>query len=99
MLAHKGQSRVGDADFPPSSSPCTTNFMLPVLVHTMSMALDCTMGDAMATPTDMENHTSTKRMMWVVLRQYCMSTIISLQDLRLDCAKCVTHAFCKGAIF
>jgi hypothetical protein len=57
------------------------------------------MGDAMATPTDMENHTSTKRMMWVVLRQYCMSTIISLQDLRLDCAKCVTHAFCKGAIF
>jgi len=39
MLAHKGQSKVGEAEVELSSSPCTTNFMLPVLVHTMSIAL------------------------------------------------------------
>ena len=78
ILAHRGQSKVDDADFAPSSSsPCTTNFMLPVLVHTISMALGCTMGEAMATPTDKANHTSTKRMMWVVLRRYCMREILS----------------------
>ena len=39
MLAHKGQSKVDEAEVELSSSPCTTNFMLPVLVHTMSIAL------------------------------------------------------------
>ena len=39
MLAHKGQSKVDGAEVELSSSPCTTNFMLPVLVHTMSIAL------------------------------------------------------------
>ena len=39
MLAHKGQSKVGEAEVELSASPCTTNFMLPVLVHTMSIAL------------------------------------------------------------
>jgi hypothetical protein len=35
------------------------------------------MGEAIATPTDKANHTSTKRMMWVVLRRYCMCEILS----------------------
>ncbi len=39
MPAHKGQSNVGEEEIEPSSSPCTTNFMLPALVHTMSIAL------------------------------------------------------------
>ena len=72
MVAHKGQSKVGEAEVELSSSPCTTNFILPVLVHTMSIALGWTMGDAMAAPTDKANHTSTKRMMFGVLRRYCM---------------------------
>jgi len=58
--AHKGQSSVW-LDAVLSSSPCTTSFMLPVLVHTKSMAWGLTMGDAMATPTDNANHTSTRR--------------------------------------
>jgi hypothetical protein len=44
-----------------ASSPSTTSLMLPLLVHTKSIALGCTMGDATATPTDSANHTSTKR--------------------------------------
>jgi hypothetical protein len=39
MVTHKGQSKVGEAEVELSSSPCTTNFILPVLVHTMSIAL------------------------------------------------------------
>ena len=39
MPAHKGQSKVGEEEIEPSLSPCTTNFMLPVLVQTMSIAL------------------------------------------------------------
>jgi len=58
--AHKGQSSVRlEADA--SSSPCTTSFMAPVPVHTMSMPLGLITGDAMATPTDNANHTSTRR--------------------------------------
>ena len=71
VVAHKGQSKVDDAKVELSSSPCATNFMLPVLVHTISMALGCTIGDAMATPTDKANQISTKRMMLAVLRRYC----------------------------
>jgi hypothetical protein len=72
MLAHNGQSKVGEEE-ELSSSPCTTNFILPVLVHTMSIALGWTMGDAIVTPTDKANHTSTKRVMFEVLRKYCMA--------------------------
>jgi|GEM_PF-1798042 hypothetical protein len=75
MMTHKGQSKVGDAKVELSSSPWWTNFMLPVLVHTMSMALGCTMGDAMARPTDKANHTSTKRMILAVLSRYCIKKI------------------------
>ena len=71
MVAHKGQSKVGDAKVELSSPPCATNFMLPVLVHTMSMTLGCTIGDAIATPNDKANQISTKRMMLAVLRRYC----------------------------
>jgi hypothetical protein len=64
MEAHKGQSSVWlDADA--SSSPCTTSFMLPVLEQTKSMPCGLTMGDAIATPTDNANHTSTRRVRWM----------------------------------
>ena len=63
MEAHKGQSSVW-LDAAVSSSLCTTSFMLPVLVQTKSMPCGLTMGEAMATPTDSANHTSTKRVMW-----------------------------------
>ena len=86
-VAHKGQSKVGEVEAELSTSPCTTSFMLPVLVHTMAIALGCTMGDAMVTPTDKANHTSTKRMMLVVLRRYCMGTILSVCSFKpLVCA-------------
>jgi hypothetical protein len=71
-VAHKGQSKVGEVESELSTSPCKTSFMLPVLVHTISMALGCTKGDAMATPTDKANHTSMRRMMMDELRRYCI---------------------------
>ena len=36
----------------------------------------------MATPTDKANHTSTKRMMWVVLRRYCIKNILCKSNWR-----------------
>ncbi len=64
MDAHKGQSKVW-LDAAVSSLPCTTSFMLPVLVQTRSMPCGLTMGDAMATPTDNTNHTSIRRVIWM----------------------------------
>lgn len=62
VVAHKGQSKVW-LDAAASSSPCTTSFMLPVLVQTKSMLCGWTHGEATATPTDNTNHTSTRRVM------------------------------------
>jgi hypothetical protein len=48
------------------------------------------MGDAMATPTDKANHTSTRRMMFEVLRRYCMLkilTVLQWRDFLVNCAK------------
>jgi len=59
--AHKGQSSLWLEAATPSSSPCTTSFMLPVLVQTRSMPWGLTTGEAMATPIANANHTSTKR--------------------------------------
>ena len=59
--AHKGQSNLWLEAATPSSSPCTTSFMLPVLVQTRSMPWGLTTGEAMATPIANANHTSTKR--------------------------------------
>jgi len=79
MAAHKGQSSVW-LDATPSSSPCTTSFMLPVLEQTKSIALGLTTGEAIATPTDNANHTSTKRASWRALRKCCMREILSIHD-------------------
>ena len=70
--AHKGQSKVW-LEAATSSSPCTTSFMLPVLVHTMSIPWGFTIGEAIATPTDNANHTNTRRVSWKALRRGCMS--------------------------
>ena len=74
MAVHKGQSKVR---FATSSSPCTTSFIAPALEHTMSTPLGFTKGDAMATPTDNANHTSTKRVSCMALRKRFMCRILS----------------------
>ena len=76
MDAHNGQSSVW-LEAATSSSPGITNFMLPVLVQTRSMPCGLTTGDAMATPTDKTNHTSTKRVSWMAWRKRCMRLIMS----------------------
>ena len=76
MDAHREQSRVW-LDAVASSSPCTTSFMLPVLVQTKSMPCGLTMGDAMATPTDNANHTSTRRVSWMAWRKRVIFQIMS----------------------
>ena len=46
------------------SSPCspdTTIFMPPAVVQTICVSVGFTMGDAMATPKNKANHTSTSR--------------------------------------
>ena len=60
-LMHKGQSMLALAGWASSPSSLTTHLMTPPLVHTMSMDLGDTSGEAMATPSDNANHTSTKR--------------------------------------
>ena len=74
MDVHKGQSIVL-AKAAPSSSPCTTSFIMPVPVHTTSVPLGLSTGDATATPTDNTNHTSTKRVIWMALRSLFMSKL------------------------
>ena len=73
---HKGQSIVL-ADAALSSSPCTTSFIMPVPVHTMSIPLGLSTGEAMATPTDNANHTSTRRVSWMAWRSCCMLRIMT----------------------
>ena len=84
MEAHKGQSNVwldaATASPSPSPWPCTTSFMLPVLVQTKSMTCGLTTGEAMATPSDNANHTSTKRVSWMAWRSCCMSEILAGVD-------------------
>ncbi len=60
MMTHKGQSMVW-ADALASPSPSATSLTAPALEHTSSIALGLTAGDAMATPNDNANHTSTRR--------------------------------------
>jgi hypothetical protein len=43
------------------SSPETTIFMPPALEHTIWVSVGLKMGDAMATPMNNANHTSTRR--------------------------------------
>jgi hypothetical protein len=73
---HKGQSIVF-ADPALSSSPCTTSFIMPVPVHTTSMALGLNTGEATATPIDNTNHTNMRRVMWRALRSWCMVEIMT----------------------
>jgi hypothetical protein len=88
--AHKGQSSVW-LDAAVSSSPCTTSFMLPVLVQTRSMPCGLMMGDAMATPTDSANHTSTRRVIWMAWRSDCMALILSTRHATLGLGKRLTY--------
>lgn len=58
---HKAQSMVCTVDSALSASSEETIFIAPPVVHTRSMALGATRGDATATPTDITNQTSRKR--------------------------------------
>ncbi len=84
MEAHKGQSSVWLEAATPSPSPlfwpCTTSFILPVLVQTKSITCGLTTGEAMATPIDNANHTSTKRVSWIAWRSFCMPEILTGVD-------------------
>jgi DNA-directed RNA polymerase subunit L len=84
MDVHKGQSIVL-ADAVLSSSPCTTSFITPVPVHTMSMPLGLSTSDAMATPTDNANNTSTRRVSWMAWRSCCMRGIMTHVKTQSKC--------------
>ncbi len=78
MLAHSGQSRVWltvEVDFPAASMLMT--FMEPEPEHTSCKLCGLTMGEAIATPSDNANHTSTKRAIRWALRRVCMAQIIT----------------------
>ena len=63
-VAHKGQSMLAELwalSDEMSSVPATTIFIPPALVHTICVSVGFKMGDAMATPMNNANHTSTQR--------------------------------------
>jgi hypothetical protein len=70
---HKGQSIlvVNLASAP--SSPEATIFMPPALEHTIWVSVGFKMGEAMATPMNNANHTSTRRAinLWLVVMNMC----------------------------
>ena len=77
MGAHKAQSicpGLGTALSVPSKA---TIFSMPPLVHTNSVALGATKEDAMATPKDKANHTSTKRVRWRRCLKVGMAEIVN----------------------
>jgi hypothetical protein len=55
------------------SSPEATNFMPPALEHTIWVSVGFKMGEAMATPMNSANHTSTRRAidLWFVVMNMC----------------------------
>ena len=73
MDAHRGQSRLG-ALAGVLSSPETSSFMVPALLHTISMDCGCTHGEAIATPTDSTNQASTRRASRLAWRRVCRVT-------------------------
>jgi hypothetical protein len=60
VAAHKGQSSKWLLAWV-SSSPWATSLVTPAVVHTNSIDLGATQGDATATPMDNTNQTSTRR--------------------------------------
>ncbi len=71
MMTHSGQSMVW-AEAVASPSPNATSLTAPALEHTSSITLGFTAGDAMATPSDNANHTSTRRVICVERRSNCI---------------------------
>ena len=61
LVAHSGQSSVTLTDFWVPSSVLTSTFMTPEPEQISSIAWGLTRGEAIATPIDKANHTSTKR--------------------------------------
>jgi hypothetical protein len=69
---HKTQSMLWAVESALSESPEETTFIAPPVVHTSSMALGATRGDAMATPKDNTNHASTKRTRILICLNSCI---------------------------
>lgn len=76
--AHSGQSSAWPLNAPlPPSSVFTSNFIAPEAEQINSMACGLTMGDAIATPMDSTNHTSTKQAKVWGRRRTCMTGIMT----------------------
>ena len=68
MVAHKGQSSFGVLGLP-ESSPVTISFIMPEPVQTNIVDSGLTRGEAIATPNDKANHTSTRRVICIEFRR------------------------------
>ena len=77
MGAHKAQSICPWLGAVLSLPSKATIFSMPPLVHPISVALGATKEDAMATPKDKANHTSTKRVRWRRCLKVGMAGIVS----------------------
>ncbi len=77
MGAHKAQSICPWLEAALSVPSTVTSLSMPPLVHTSSVALGATKEDAMATPKDKANHTSTKRVRWRSCLKVGMADIVS----------------------
>ena len=78
--AHNGQSMLVAAwalSDELSSAPNTTIFIPPELVQTNCVSVGFNMGDAMATPMNNANHTSTKRAKDLCVAAFVMWRIIA----------------------
>lgn len=96
VTVHKGQSNKWLLACV-SSSPDTTSLTAPAVVHTSSIDLGATTGDATATPMDNTNQTSTRRARVWARRRVCMARILGRYRVRcigqtLTWIKATAHA-------
>ena len=79
MLAQSGQLRVWLVTGTLPSSLFTMTFMAPAPEQMSCIPCGMTMGEAIATPIDKANQTSTKRAMSLALRRFCMRGLLQVQ--------------------
>jgi hypothetical protein len=80
-VAHKGQSSVCFKTFGVLSSVWACTIITPMLEQINSIAFGLTSGDAMATPIDSANQTSTKRAISLMLIKKGMAAIMQAKRL------------------
>jgi len=79
MPAHNGQFRVWLVAGTLPSSPVTRTFIAPAPEQMSCIPCGLTMGEAIATPIDKANQTSTKRAISLALRRCCMNALLQLR--------------------